>query len=426
MNQYKEYLIKGTICQSHSPNQIEIVENGYIPVLNGRSFGVFRELPERFAALPLLDFSDLLVLPGMTDLHIHAPQFAFRGIGMDMELLDWLNTYTFPEESKYRELEYADRAYSTFVSCLRRSVTTRAVVFGTIHREATELLMEKLEASGLHTLVGKVNMDRNSPDSLREPSAAASLADTERWLLETRDRFSHTKPILTPRFVPSCSDELMAGLGDLSRRYGLPVQSHLSENLSEVEWVKELCPGTSCYGDAYDRFGLFGGTQRCVMAHCVHSGPTELELMKERGVYIAHSPESNMNLASGVAPISRYLELGLKVGLATDMAAGSHENMLRAMKYAIQVSKLRWRLQDETVKPLTLDQAFWLATAGGGSFFGPVGKFDPGYEFDAVVLNEQGLDHPQPLDPRSRLERSVYLAGHYNIEAKFVAGTRLI
>ena len=425
MNEYKEFVIKGVICHSHDPNHIEIIENGYIPVLNGRSFGVFRELPERFGALPLLDYTDLLILPGMTDLHIHAPQFAFRGIGMDMELLDWLNTYTFPEESKYRDLEYADRAYNTFVSCLRSSVTTRAVVFSTIHREATELLMEKLEASGLHTFVGKVNMDRNSPDSLRESSAAASLADTERWIQETKDRFAHTKPIITPRFVPSCSDELMAGLGTLSRRCGLPVQSHLSENLGEIEWVKELSPTSRCYGEAYDRFGLFGGEQKCVMAHCVHSGQEELALIKQRGVYIAHSPESNMNLSSGVAPVSRYLELGLNVGLATDMAAGSHENMLRAIKYAIQVSKLRWRLQDESVKPLTLDQAFWLATAGGGSFFGPVGKFDAGYAFDAVVLNEKGLDHPQPLDPRSRLERSVYLAGHYNIEAKFVAGTRL-
>ena len=132
-----------------------------------------------------------------------------------------------------------------------------------------------------------------------------------------------------------------------------------------------------------------------------------------------------MNLASGVAPVSRYLALGLNVGLATDMAGGSHESMLRAMMHAIQASKLRWRLQDEAVKPLSVDQAFYLATAGGGSFFGRVGKFDDGYECDAVVMDDGDLDHPQPLSVRARLERLIYLADDRNVAAKFVAGRRL-
>lgn len=418
-------LIHGNFIHSQNVNTMEILEKQYMLVTGGKIVDLFRNRPAALSDLPVTDFGDRLIIPGMTDLHLHAPQFAFRGLGMDMELLDWLNTYSFPEEAKYRDLEYADRAYGSFVNHLRQSVTTRASIFATIHLPATELLMEKLEASGLKTLVGKVNMDRRSPDYLREQGPEAAVADTERWICETKDRFRNTKPILTPRFIPSCSDELLQGIKKLQVKYQLPTQSHLSENMGEIELVRSLCPDSAFYGDAYDRFGLFGGDHPCIMAHCVHSGEAELERIAKNGVYIAHSPESNMNLSSGVAPVSQYLAMGLHVGLATDIAGGSNLSMLRAMMHAIQSSKLRWRLQDADVSPLTLDQAFYLATAGGGSFFGKVGRFDPGYEFDAVVLDDSDLDHPQPLSLRDRLERMVYLADERQIYAKYVSGQRL-
>lgn len=419
------FVIRGNLCYSKDRNSISIKPHAYLVCLDGICAGIFDTLPERFAALPLTDFGDRLVLPGMTDLHLHAPQFSFRGLGMDMELLDWLNAYTFPEEAKYAELDYADRAYSQFVTHLRRSVTTRAVCFATVHAPATELLMEKMEQSGLVSYVGKVNMDRNAPDYLCEASAEASLDATEAWIAATKERFSRTKPILTPRFIPSCSDELLRGLRKLAEKYDLPVQSHLSENFGEIAWVGELCPDAKFYGDAYDRFGLFGGDHPCVMAHCVHSSDEELELMRKNGVYIAHSPLSNTNLASGVAPVSRYLESGLRVALASDVAGGETENLLRVMAGAIRASKLRWRLLDQQVKPLTVDQAFYMATLGGGSFFGKVGSFEDGYEFDAVVLDDSTLEHPQELSLRARLERCIYLADERHIAAKYVAGTRL-
>ena len=239
------------------------------------------------------------------------------------------------------------------------------------------------------------------------------------------DFFEGIKPILTPRFIPTCSDELMRGLRRLLEKYHLPVQSHLSENHGEIEWVKELCPTADFYGDAYDDFGMFGGDHPCVMAHCVHSRDAEIELMKKNGVFIAHSPESNMNLASGVAPVTVFLAHGMHAGLATDLAGGSHESMLRAMMHAIQASKLRWRLEDQSVKSLSLEQAFYMATAGGGAFFGKVGRFAPGFEFDAVVLDDSRLVTPRPLGLQDRLERSVYLADDRDIAAKYVAGERL-
>lgn len=419
------FILKGNICTAESPASIRLIPNGWLVCEQGVCRGVFETLPEQYADLPTVDFGDRLILPGLTDLHVHAPQFAFRGLGMDMELLDWLNTYTFPEESKYADLGYAERAYSQFAAHLRRSATTRAAIFGTIHVPATELLMEKMEESGLVSYVGKVNMDRNSPDYLCERDAEASVAATEAWICHTRDRFANTAPILTPRFIPSCTDTLMRGLRTLVEKYHLPVQSHLSENFGEIAWVNELCPDSEFYGDAYDRFGLFGGDHKCIMAHCVHSGQAEMELMKKNGVYIAHSPLSNTNLCSGVAPISKYLKEGLNVGLASDVAGGDTENLFRSIADALRASKLRWRLLDQEVAPLTVDQAFYLSTLGGGSFFGKVGSFENGYEFDAVVIDDTELDHPQELTLRARFERALYLSDERQIAAKYVRADRL-
>ena len=421
----KDFIIKGCFLDSESPEKLRIVEAGYLPVVGGVCRGIFPVIPEQFQPLPVTDCGDKLILPGMSDLHVHAPQFAFRGLGMDMELLDWLNSYTFPEEAKYSDPAYAEQAYAGFVDSLVHSTTTRAAIFATVHPAATLGLMAQLEQSGLRSYVGKVNMDRNCPDTVREPDAETAVRETERWICDAGSRFHHTTPILTPRFIPTCSDALMAGLKDLQRKYSLPVQSHLSENFGEIAWVRELSPASGCYGEAYQRFGLFGGDHPCIMAHCVHSTDRELELIRQNGVFIAHSPESNMNLASGVAPVSRYLEFGLNVGLATDVAGGSSLSLLRAMMHAIQASKLRWRLLDDSIRPLSLEQAFYLATVGGGAFFGKVGRFAEGYDFDAVVLDDSSLFHPQPLDPRSRLERAVYLADDRHIAAKYVAGKKI-
>ena len=416
------FVVKGDICYSQTVQKLFAGTEHYLVVEEGRCQGVFDSLPEKFHGLPIYDYSGKLILPGLVDLHIHAPQYAFRGMGMDLELLEWLNQHTFPEESQYENLAYAERAYSIFAENMKKSATTRACVFGTLHVPATELLMDKLEQTGLKTYVGKVNMDRNCPDFLTEGSAEESEKATLRWLEETRGAYDHTRPILTPRFIPSCSDDLMRRLSRIRQQYGLPVQSHLSENPGEVQWVRELCPGTSCYGDAYDQFGLFGGEAKTVMAHCVYSGEEERALMKERGVFIAHCPESNENLSSGIAPVRRYLEEGQNIGLGSDVAGGTSESIFRAMAEAIQVSKLRRRLVDETEKPLTVPEAFYLATRGGGAFWGRAGSFEEGYEADILVIEDETIRHPQELTVEQRLERLIYLAGDGQLLHKAVAG----
>lgn len=420
-----DFVLKGHICYSRNSRELVTMESGCLVCIDGKSAGVYETLPEKYALLPLKDWGDCLIIPGLIDLHLHAPQYTFRGLGMDMELLDWLNTNTFPEEAKYKDLSYAKKAYSIFADRMKHSATTRACIFGTLHRESTKILMDLMEETGLKTMVGKVNMDRNSPDFLREESAEASARETVRWLEEIKGRYQNTQPILTPRFIPSCSDELMEKLRGIQAEYGIAVQSHLSENQGEIRWVQELCPWSRYYGDAYDHFGLFGGPVKTIMAHCVWCGEEEKNRMKEQGVYIAHCPQSNTNLASGIAPVREYLDRGMNMGLGTDVAGGSSESIFRAMADAIQVSKLRWRLVDESKKPLTVQEAFYLGTKGGGSFFGKVGSFEEGYEFDAVVLDDSELKHPQPLTLMERLERMVYLSDERHIAAKYAAGGQI-
>ena len=420
------FILKGNIVYSKNKDELRILKDHYLISESGLVKGVFEKVPPEYAQVSVSDYGECLIIPGLTDLHVHAPQYTFRAMGMDMELLEWLETNTFPEEAKYQDLEYARRAYRIFTDNLKRSATTRACIFGTIHRDATLLLMDQLEQSGLVTYVGKVNMDRNCPDYLREESAEESGIQTVEWIKDVlHKKYQNTMPILTPRFTPSCSDELMENLKKIQMYYQIPVQSHLSENPGEIAWVKELCPWSEFYGDAYDRFGLFGADCKTVMAHCVYSGKEEQQRMKENGVFIAHCPESNMNLSSGVAPVRTFLEEGLHVGIGSDVAGGSTENLFKAMALAIQASKLRWRMQDDSLKPLTLEEVFYIATKGGGEFFGNVGSFEAGFELDAVVLDDTRIVHSQNLDVRARLERMIYLADEREVRAKYVRGREI-
>ena len=278
----KTFALKGNIIFTKEREHFEIIKQGYLICENGKVREVCPVLPETFRGIPVEDMGDRLILPGLTDLHIHAPQYTFRSLGMDLELLEWLETNTFPEEAKYKDSEYAARAYGIFAKQMKKSATVRACIFGTIHSEATLTLMDLLEQAGLRTMVGKVNMDRNSPDYLREPSARASADATREWLRAVADKgYHHTRPILTPRFIPSCTDELMELLKEIQQENSLPIQSHLSENPGEIAWVKELCPWSAFYGDSYDRFGLFGGDCPTIMAHCVFTGAPEPRQRKD-------------------------------------------------------------------------------------------------------------------------------------------------
>lgn len=421
----QSFILKGDICFSKNKDEIKNIHDGYVVCVDGISQGAYKKLPEEYKDLELIDYSGKLILPGLVDLHVHAPQFSYRGLGMDLELIDWLNTYTFPQEAKYQDVNYAKNMYQRFVDDVKRGPNTRSVVFATLHVESTIELMDIFEKSGMVSYIGKVNMDRNGSENLQEESANQSAKYTIRWIESIQDRYERTFPIITPRFTPSCSDDLMRQLSIIRKKYNLKVQSHLSENQGEIKWVSELCPYTQFYGQSYSKFNMFGGDCPTVMAHCVWSCEEEQKLMKKQGVFIAHCPDSNTNLSSGIAPVRKYINDNQNIGLGSDVAGGTHTSIFKAMADAISVSKLRWRLVDQNYAPITVAEAFYLGTIGGGKFFGKVGSFESGYEFDAIVVDDSRYTVQNQWDDLQRLEKTIYLSNDFDVIHKYVQGRKL-
>lgn len=418
-----EYVVKGNIIFTKELGKYTIFENGFIVVHDKHIKGVYKELPHRFSKLKILDYGSALIIPGFVDIHSHAPQFPNLGLGLDKELMPWLDSYTFPEEKKYYDIEYGKKVYSAFIRSLWKYGTTRACVFATIHKNTTKLLMDLFAEAGIGAYVGKVNMDRNAPEYLLE-SAEVSINNTKEILEEYGHKYDLVKPIITPRFVPTCSFELLKSLGELSKKYNVPVQSHLSENLDEISFVKKLHPKLNNYAGVYNEAGLFGDLPT-IMAHCIWLEKDEIELMIKKDVFIAHCPNSNNNLASGIAPIRKLIEKGLNVGLATDVSGGHSVSMINAIASSAQMSKLKWLESNKTDKPLTTAELFYLATKGGGKFFGKVGSFEEGYEFDALIIDDSSLSIFNPLSIEERLEKFIYTGDDRNIKERFVAGKKI-
>lgn len=415
-------IYKANIIDTPTKDAFRVRVNGYVVVDDdGIVVGSYDSLPEQYRQKPITDFGDRLLIPGMNDLHVHAPQYRNMGLAMDLELLPWLNTYTFPEERRFSDLAYAERIYRRFVHDLWMQGTMRSAIFATIHADATLLLADLIKNAGLGAMIGLVGMDRNCPDYLQNTTEEV-VRDTKRLIAHLEGN-RMVRPIVTPRFVPSCTPEMQRALGELAQQYQLPVQSHLSENISEIAWVKELDPESRSYGDAYYRNGLFGQTPT-LMAHCCYTEGEELELMRRQGVFAVHCPTSNCNLASGIAPVKTLLENGVQVALGTDVSGGNNMSVLRTMQYAIQMSKLQYAKSSGKIPFLTLSEAFYLATKSGGSFFGKVGAFEPGYEFDALVVDDSYLNYDHyPL--QNRIERYIYLGDDRDIVYKYCKGVLL-
>lgn len=334
-----------------------------------------------------------------------------------------METYTFPEEEKYDDLEYSRKVFTRLINELWSLGTTRSVVFASVHKESTKLLLDLFLESGLGAYVGKVNMDRNTKKELKEDTNK-SILDTEEIIKEYKDKSNLVKPIITPRFVPTCSEGLLEALGNLALRYEVPVQSHLNENTSEVVWVKELFPNSKNYASVYDDYNLFGQT-KTIMAHCIYNTDDEIELMAENGVYAAHCPYSNYNLSSGIMPVRKFLDMGVPVGLASDISGGNSLSMMSIIAATIQASKMKWLDTNKELAPLTFSEGFYLATKGGGSFFGKVGSFEEGYDFDALIIDDSSLADIKELTIEERLQKFIYIGDDRNIVNRYVEGREI-
>jgi len=433
-------ILKGNIIFTKEKNQFEIYEHGYIVVENGKVILVTNELPVMYKDIPVDDMEDQLIIPGFVDLHVHAPQWLNTGIGYSKELIPWLNEYTFPLESAFIDLEFAEEHYKDFIHDLWEVGTTRACIFATRHKPATKLLIKLLKESGLGAYVGKVNMDRNSSSELIE-TTEQSIADTIELLQEDSSLYgkqtSNTNDstpvspndlplvqyILTPRFVPSTTPTLMQALGEIAQKYQLPVQSHLSENRGEVAWVKELHPDIPSFTEVYDFYGLLQPS-RTIMAHCIYNTDTEVKLLKRKNIFVAHCPQSNFNLTSGIMPLRKYLNDKISIGLGSDVGGGHVLNMTQHIIASINASKMYY-VDHQEYAPITISEAFYLATKGGGSFFGNVGSFEEGYDFDALVINDNSLQKNGTLSLVERLEKYIYTGSSQSIFKRFVRGIEI-
>ena len=416
-------ILKGDLVSAPTLGTLETAAHGCLVLDDdGRILSVEQTVPQG-ADAEIIDCGSALIMPSFVDMHLHAPQYPMLGMGMDLPLIDWLNTYTFETEARFADLDFARRTYRRLASDLITNGTTRVCMFSSLHTDATLILMEELEKAGVTGYVGKVNMDRNGSAHLQE-TTEESKRETLRWLDECA-RFRYVKPILTPRFTPSCTDELMAWLGALANERGLYIQSHLSENRSEIAWVRELHPDCAQYWETYAKYGLW--KDHTVMAHCVHSDARECAAMRDHGVVVAHCAGSNINLCSGVSPVREMLQQGIWVTLGSDIAGGALLPMYKVVTMSIRASKIKRIETDWSEDFLTVPEAYYLGSTSGHRYFGAQGHFAVGDRLHAIVVDDSDFIEPtRALTVRERFERAIYMMHRHNIVSVWSEGRKVV
>ena len=417
-------LLHGDIVYSESRDSLTVRENAILAVEDGRVRGIYAPdgLPEEFRPLPVTDYGRSLIIPAFTDMHVHAPQYEERGIRMDLLLSDWLNQCTFPEEAKFADPDYARMVYRQFAQDLVRQGTLHAVIFATLHAGATDILMDLLEEQGIDAFVGKVNMDINSPAFLCE-TAEESLRGTEAWLERHSGTESRVRPILTPRFAPTCSFPLLQGLGALAKKYHTGVQTHLVESKWEAAESVSMYPECGSDAGIYERAGLLGEGPS-IFAHVIFPTAEDLRIMKKYGSFAVHCPDATTNIIAGIAPVAAEQAEGIRVALGSDVGAGHSLAVYRQAARAVQLSKLKEFYEPMESGTISFANAFYMATKEGGSLFGKTGSFEKGYDFDALVITGQE-DAGVPLDAAGRLERFCYTGDDRDIAARYMRGKKM-
>lgn len=378
------------------------------------------------------------LLPGMIDLHVHAPQWPQLGLALDQPLQVWLQQHTFPLEARFADLAFATAVYEALVGSLLANGTTTALYYASIHLPATQQLAEICLRRSQRALIGRVAMDHpdQCPEYYRDPSAAAAEADTRAFIAYVQalpgNGAGLIRPVITPRFIPACTDDLLQRLGTLARDTGCHVQTHCSESDWEHAHVLDRCGITDTA--ALERFGLL--SRRTILAHGNFIGDEDIDRLLAAGSGIAHCPLSNVYFSDAVFPLRRMLERQVPVGLGTDIAGGASPSILENARQAIIAS--RWL--ESGVNPrqaraarrcessrIDAPTAFWLATAAGGAVLDlPVGQFRAGFQFDAILIDPAAAGSNLRLQPADSahdlLQKIVYGASRANVREVWVSG----
>ena len=369
-------------CQAPAAEAFAFHDDGLLVVEDGHvaAFGAYTDVaPNLRPGTPVTNFPGKLITPGFVDAHIHYPQTDVVA-AWGSQLLDWLNTHTFPAEQAFADRAHADEAAAFFLDELLRNGTTSALVFGTVHKTSVEALFEAALSRNMRLVAGKVLMDRHAPEGLRD-TVETGRADTEALIRAWRGR-GRLGYAVTPRFAVTSTDAQLAMAGELAAAYpDVLIHTHMSENLDEIARVGELFPDCRDYLDVYARHGLV--TPRSVFAHCVHASDDALRRMKSAGAAAAFCPSSNLLLGSGLFSLKQACDCGVTVGLGTDIGAGASFSLLHMMGEAYKVGQLG----GETLDPM---HAFYLTTLAGARAMkieGKVGNLLPGKEADFLVLD---------------------------------------
>ncbi len=363
-------------CIRYFPDGLLIVESGKV-----KELGSYKDLQTKYADIPIADYRDRLIVSGFIDTHIHFPQTEMIA-SYGEQLLEWLSTYTFPTERKFADRNYALEIASTFLDELLRNGTTTALVFTAVFPQSTDAFFEVAQRRNLRMIAGKVMMDRNAPDFLRD-TATSSYVETKQ-LIEKWHKCDRLLYAVTPRFALTSTPEQLTNIRKLLVEFpDVYLHTHLSENVKEVEAVAAAFPENEGYLDVYDRAGLVG--ERSIFAHGIQLTDQEFARLSEAKSAIAFCPTSNLFLGSGLFKIekAKSLETPVKVGLGTDVGAGTSFSMLHTASAAYQVAQLR-------SQKLSAFQALFLATLGGARALcleDKLGNFEVGKEADFVVLN---------------------------------------
>ncbi|KAA8434469.1 guanine deaminase [Weissella sagaensis] len=422
MNIIYKTVLKGSYYTAIDKNQIDyqidslicIDENGQIANIvkpnNGDYEKIHHEAEQQGTLMALT--KDQVIMPGFIDLHVHAPQWPNAGLALDRPLYEWLDQYTFPLEAKFKDADYAHLVYDNLVETLLANGTTTALYFGSVDNTGNVELVKACLDHHQRGFVGKVVMDNpaQTPDYYRDESAQVALDETEAFIHQVEQLNKNEKipvtPVITPRFLPSCTDEVLAGLGQLATKYNLPIQSHCSES----DWENGYALETHGQRDAavLDDFGLL--TDKTVMAHGTLLNDEDLDRFKNRGVGIAHCPISNVYFGNAVMPAKKILAKDVKVGLGTDISGGFDPSIYQNIRQAIMSSRMLDEGVDSKLSPelrgqedaaITARNAFYMATVGGAQSLNlTTGQVKVGYAADLQIVHTKypTFGHQEPED----------------------------
>lgn len=426
--------VRASIMQTPLPDSFEVLHDQFIEIgIDGRIETVRDATADDVADVVLGD--DHVLIPGMVDTHLHAPQWPQLGTGLDLPLDRWLFEVTFPLEARFSDVAFAARVWDHMVPALLAEGTTTVAYYGSRHLEATTALAEACVRHGQRALVGRVAMDHptGTPEWYRDASASEAVDASARSVELIRSlRSELVQPIITPRFIPACTDAALVGLAELAAATGERVQTHCSESDWEHATVLERCGRTDAA--ALDDFGLV--RQHTVLAHATHLDDADREIIAGRGAGVAHCPLSNVYFANQPFSARRALDAGVRVGLGTDVAGGPSPSLLSQCGHAIAASQ---RLVDDGDPAARIDAitAFWMATLGGADLLGlDVGLLAPGRWFDAIAVSWDKLSANSDVGPSDgddaltadyrRFEKLVHNACRDDIASVWVAGRRVV